>query len=141
MLREFLGVGDAHPKALIASTTIHDTTMPRGRRIGRSITHFWVGIETLTRNPVDSMCGLRLYPLERVMKLQINHRLGRRMDFDIEIFVRFIWEGVPFFLVPVRVIYPSGNFSNFDLIRDNWLIAKLHSRLVLTMPLHLSQIL
>lgn len=126
-LAEFIALGEAHPDALIAGAPIYDATMPRGRRIGRSITHFWVGIETLTKHPVDSMCGLRLYPLERVTKLQTNHRLSRRMDFDIEIFVRLIWEGVPVFFVPVRVEYPRGNISNFDLIRDNWAIALMHT--------------
>jgi predicted LPLAT superfamily acyltransferase len=140
-LAEFIALAEAHPDALIAGSPIHDVTMPRGRRIGRSITHFWVGIETLTKHPVDSMCGMRLYPLEPVTKLRSNHRLGRRMDFDIEIFVRAIWEGIPVFLVPVRVVYPRGNISNFDLIRDNWAITAMHTRLVLTMPLHLARIL
>jgi len=140
-LAEFIALGGAHPDALIAGAPIYDATMPRGRRIGRSITHFWVGIETLTKHPADSMCGLRLYPLERVTKLQKNHRLGNRMDFDIEIFVRLIWEGVPVFFVPVRVEYPRGNISNFDLIRDNWAIAVMHTRLVLTMTLHVPAIL
>jgi predicted LPLAT superfamily acyltransferase len=140
-LAEFIKLGEEHPDALIAGAPLHDETMPRGRRIGRSITHFWVGIETLTKHPVDSMCGLRLYPLERVTKLQKNHRLGSRMDFDIEIFVRLIWEGVPVFFLPVRVKYPRGNISNFDLIRDNWAIAVMHTRLVLTMALHVPGIL
>jgi predicted LPLAT superfamily acyltransferase len=140
-LAEFIALGEANPDALIAGAPVHDATMPLGRRIGRSITHFWVGIETLTSRPVDSMCGLRLYPLERVTKLQKSHGLGRRMDFDIEIFVRLIWEGVPVFFVPVRVVYPRGNISNFDLIRDNWAITAMHTRLVLTMPLHLRKIL
>ena len=140
-LPEFIALGEAHADALIAGAPIYDATMPRGRRIGRSITHFWVGIETLTKHPVDSMCGLRLYPLERVAKLQQHHRLGRRMDFDIEIFVRLIWEGVPVFFVPVRVVYPRGNLSNFDLIRDNWAMALMHTRLVLAMPLRLPAIL
>ncbi len=140
-LAEFIALGEAHPDALIAGAPIYDATMPRGRRIGRSITHFWVGIETLTNHPVDSMCGMRLYPIEQVAKLQQNHRLGRRMDFDIEIFVRLIWQGVPVFFVPVRVGYPLGNISNFDLIRDNWAIALMHTRLVLAMPLRLPAIL
>ena len=140
-LSKFIALGEAHPDALIAGAPIYDATMPHGRRIGRSITHFWVGIETLTKHPVDSMCGMRLYPIERVAKLQQNHRLGRRMDFDIEIFVRLIWEGVPVFFVPVRVEYPRGNISNFDLIRDNWAIVLMHTRLVLAMPLRLPAIL
>jgi predicted LPLAT superfamily acyltransferase len=76
-----------------------------------------------------------------VANLLALHQVAHRMDFDIDIFVRLIWEGVPVFFVPVRVVYPSGNFSNFDLIRDNWRITKMHTRLVLAMPLRFSQIL
>jgi predicted LPLAT superfamily acyltransferase len=140
-LPEFLALGEANPEALIAGAPIHDATMPRGRRLARSITHFWVGVETLTTHPVDTMCGLRLYPLERVMKIAGTRALGRRMDFDVEIFVRLIWDGVAVVLVPVRVVYPPGNLSNFNLIRDNWLITKMHTRLVLEMPLRLRAIL
>ena len=140
-LPEFLALGESHPEALIAGAPIHDATMPRGRRLARSITHFWVGIETLTTHPVDTMCGLRLYPLARVMKIAATRPLGHRMDFDVEICVRLIWNGVAVVLIPVRVVYPPGNLSNFNLIRDNWLITKMHTRLVLGMPLRLPAIL
>ncbi len=140
-LTEFIALGEANPDALIAGAPIYDASMPRGRRLARSITHFWVGVETLTVHPVDTMCGLRLYPLARVSKLQAAHRLGRRMDFDIEIFVRMIWDGVAVAFVPVRVAYPPGNHSNFDLVRDNWRISMMHTKLVFAMLLHLPAIL
>jgi predicted LPLAT superfamily acyltransferase len=140
-LPEIIALGKANPEALIAGAPIYDETMPRGRRIGRSITHFWVGVETLTTRPPDTMCGLRLYPLERVAKLQAIRRLGRRMNFDIEIFVRLIWDHTPVFFVPVRVVYASDNISNFDLVRDNWQITMMHAQLVLSMPRLLTQIL
>ncbi|MHB8381509.1 MAG: glycosyltransferase family 2 protein [Candidatus Binataceae bacterium] len=138
---EFIALGKANPSALIAGAPIYDATMPAARRIGRSITHFWVGIETLTTRPVDTMCGMRLYPLERVAKLRSDHRLGRRMDFDIEVIVRLIWDGVPVLFVPVHVSYPAGNVSNFDLVRDNWVITGMHTRLVLAMPFKLRTML
>ncbi|HLW70762.1 MAG TPA: glycosyltransferase [Candidatus Binataceae bacterium] len=140
-LPEFLALGAAHPEALIAGAPTLDASTPRVRRIGRSITHFWVGVETLTLHPVDTMCGLRLYPLDRVARLYTTHRLGRRMDFDIEIFVRLIWDGVQIFLVPVRVAYPPDNTSNFAMVHDNWLITVMHTRLVLAIPWRLRQIL
>ena len=130
-LHRFIALAAAHPDSLIAGKPVHDATMPWSRRIGRSITHFWVGIETLTWHPVDSMCGLRVYPLEQVTQSQKNPRLGRRMDFDIEILVRLTWAGVSIFLVPVRVVYPPDNISNFQLVRDNCYIAAMHTRLVL----------
>ncbi|MBI3759845.1 MAG: glycosyltransferase family 2 protein, partial [Deltaproteobacteria bacterium] len=43
-----LALGRDHPDALIAGKPIYDETMPRSRRIGRWITNFWVGIETLS---------------------------------------------------------------------------------------------
>jgi predicted LPLAT superfamily acyltransferase len=55
------------------------------------------------------------------------------MDFDIDALVRLCWRGVPTIHVPVRVTYPAGNTSNFDYLRDNWRITKLHTRLVLAM--------
>lgn len=140
-LGRFVAHAQEHPHALIAGKPVYDTTIPRARRIGRSITHFWVGIETLTAHPADTMCGLRVYPLARVMRLKRSYRLGRRMDFDIEILVRLIWDEVPIFFVPVRVIYPQDNVSNFDLIRDNLWILWMHTRLVLTMPRHVSAML
>jgi len=140
-LREFIALAESNPDALIAGAPIHDATMPRGRRIARSITHFWVGVETLTTHPVDTMCGLRLYPLEEVTKIQATRRLGCRMDFDVEIFVRLIRDGVPVLPVPVLVVYPRGNLSNFNLVRDNWLITVMHARLVLEMPLRLRAII
>jgi len=141
VLPHFLSLGEAHPDALIAGQPQYDESLPRSRRFGRTLTHFWVGIETLTMNPPDSMCGLRLYPLEKVSNLQARHRFGRRMEFDIEIFVRLIWEGVPVIAVPVRVFYPEGNVSNFHLVRDNGRIALLHTRLVLELPFHVEALL
>ena len=132
-LRQFIALARDHPDTLVAGQPVYDATMPWSRRIGRLITHFWVAIETLTLHPVDSMCGLRLYPLARVIQLQKIHRLGRRMDFDIEIVVRLVRDGVPILFVPVEVSYPPDNISNFEMIRDNWLITTMHTRLVLAM--------
>jgi len=139
-LDEFIALAEQHPDALIAGQPVYDETAPLARRLGRIVTHFWVGVETLTFKPPDTMCGLRLYPLEKVAKVQAKHRLGWRMDFDIEIVVRLIWEGVPVRFLPVRVFYPDSNISNFDLIRDNWQITLLHTRLVLEMPFHLMKL-
>jgi predicted LPLAT superfamily acyltransferase/glycosyltransferase involved in cell wall biosynthesis len=129
----FIALGKLHPEALIAGAPIYDRSIPRARRMGRWITHFWVCIETLSPQVVETMCGFRLYPLARVSALLALVRPGRRMDFDPEVMVRLIWDGVPVLFVPVRVAYPPSNISNFDLVGDNWRITKMHTRLVLTM--------
>jgi predicted LPLAT superfamily acyltransferase len=35
--------------------------------------------------------------------------------------------------LPVRVTYPAGNTSNFAMLRDNWLMTRMHVRLLLGM--------
>jgi hypothetical protein len=126
---------------LITGLPRYDDSVPACRKIGRWITHVWVWIETLSLQIGDSMCGFRVYPLAAVRALLDRRPVGNRMDFDIEIIVRLFWAGTPVCGLPVRVIYPPGNSSNFDMLRDNWRIAKLHTRLVLIMLLRLPFIL
>lgn len=140
-LAMLLALGDAHPQAVIVGSPIFDGSMPLGRRIGRWVTYFWVAIETLTPRVIDALCGFRLYPLAPVAALLRDEPVRRGMDFDIDILVRLIWRGVEPINVPVRVIYPDGNTSNFRLLRDNWRISCSHTVLVLSMPGRLRQIL
>ena len=129
------------PEALVSGRPLYDHSIPRGRKIGRWITHVWVWIETLSMAIPDSMCGFRVYPMAATMALLARERLGRRMDFDTEIMVRLFWRGTPVIMVPVRVTYPPGNSSNFHMLRDNWRITLMHTRLVLSMPFRLPEIL
>jgi Glycosyl transferase family 2 len=140
-LAELLILSDRHPAALITGQPIYDDTVPLGRKIGRWLTHIWVWIETLSLNIADSMCGFRVYPLAAIAPLLTGEHLGRHMDFDSEIVVRLFWSGTPVVMLPVKVAYPPGNTSNFDMFADNWRIAKMHTRLVIAMLSHLPSIL
>jgi predicted LPLAT superfamily acyltransferase len=124
----------AMPEALVTGIPLYDASIPLGRAIGRWITHIWVWIETLSFQIRDSMCGFRVYPLRAVAALLADgEQIGQRMDFDTEIMVRLFWRGTPIIEVPVAVTYPADNTSNFDLLRDNWRISLMHTRLVFTM--------
>ena len=140
-LSDLIATARLHPEALISGRPCFDACMPRGRRLGRWITHVWVWVETLSTRVADSMCGYRVYPLDRTLAVLRSERVGQRMDFDPEIMVRLFWSGTPVIHVPVRVVYPLGNTSHFHLLRDNWLISWMHTRLVLTMILRLPSIL
>jgi predicted LPLAT superfamily acyltransferase len=99
-------------------------------------------VETLSVRIPDTMCGFRLYPLPAVSRLlESGVTLGRRMDFDTEIAVRLFWAGTPIASLPVKVIYPPGNTSNFRMIADNVRISVMHTRLVFTMLLRIPTIL
>lgn len=130
-----------HPDAVITGHATFDASVPRARRIGRYLTHAWVWVETLSLRITDGLCGFRVYPLAAVTALLAEEAVGQRMDFDVDILVRLFWRGAPVVMVPVRVTYPPDNTSNFDLLKDNWRITRMHTRLVLGMLLRLPSIL
>lgn len=130
-----------HPQALVSGAPVYDESIPTGRKIGRWVTHLWVFVETLSLRITDSMCGFRIYPLAPCMALLAEARVGARMDFDTDIMVRLFWRGVPPIMVPVRVTYPPDNISNFDVLRDNVRITRMHTRLVFTMLRRLPAVL
>ncbi len=134
-LEPMLDLARQNPDALITGLPQYDASIPTGRKIGRWITHVWVWIETLSLSIKDSMCGFRVYPLEPVMRLLAVRKVGLRMDFDTEIMVRLFWQGTPVLGLPVKVIYPPDNTSNFDLWRDNLRISRMHTKLVCEMLL------
>lgn len=131
----------AHPEALVSGRPVYDHSVPRSRLVARWATHVWIWVETLSLRVKDSMCGFRVYPLEATVGVLDGARVGMRMDFDPEIVVRLFWSGVPLIHIPVRVIYPEGNTSNFNLLRDNWLLTRMHTRLVFTMLFRLPSVL
>lgn len=132
-VESLLAAAKDRPDALVSGKPIYDRSMPLGRRMGRWLTHVWVYVETLSFKISDSMCGFRVYPLAPCLALMDEEPVGRRMDFDTEIMVRLFWRGIMPVMVPVRVVYPEGNTSNFHMVQDNVRITAMHTRLVLTM--------
>jgi predicted LPLAT superfamily acyltransferase/glycosyltransferase involved in cell wall biosynthesis len=126
----FLACGSTHPEALICGEPRYDETVPKARLYARYLTHFWVWIETLSFGVRDSMCGFRLYPLARTIALLDRVALPPRMDFDVEVMVRLVWDGVPMIWLPTGVVYPPGGLSHFRAFRDNLRISWMHTRLV-----------
>src|SRR5690606_30749842 len=125
-LERFLAAAKDHPDALISGLPVYDENIPKSRYYGRQITHFWVRIHTLSGQIKDSMCGFRVYPLQPVVALLDEEFTGDRMDFDIEIMVRWVWRGGEIIHLPTQVIYPEDGVSHFNLWGDNLLISRMH---------------
>jgi glycosyltransferase involved in cell wall biosynthesis len=140
-LAVLLAASRARPEAIVSGRAVYDASVPLSRRYGRWLTHFWVWIETLSFRIADSMCGFRVYPLAATLAVLDSEPVGTGMDFDTGIMVRLFWRGVPVVQIPVAVVYPKGNTSNFRLYRDNWLVTRMHARLVITMLGRLPSIL
>lgn len=122
------------PDKVICAIPVYDETIPKSRKIGREITHFWVRIETMGGEISDSMCGFRIYPLKETLHVVRREFIGARMDFDTELLVQLNWRGLRVVEHPVRVTYPEGNISNFRMLSDNVRISAMHTRLVLQAP-------
>jgi len=140
-LPALIQLATVHPDSLISGQPIYDETIPASRKFARWITHIWVWIETLSTTITDSMCGYRIYPLAAATEVINREKVGHYMDFDTEIMVRMYWRGTLVRMLPIHVTYPEDNISNFRLGADNWLITKMHTRLVFGMLWRLPEIL
>ena len=116
------------PEQLIAGVPIYDKTVPKTRLASRYLTHVWVWINTNSFLIKDSMCGFRVYPLQRSVAL-LPEVYGDRMDFDPEFIVRWQWQGLGIEQIETKVIYPDDGVSHFLLWHDNKLISWMHTRL------------
>ena len=128
-LPRFLAAAHADPQALVCGRPLFDASIPRHRFYFRYLTHAMVWLNTLSFEIPDSMCGLRVYPLSLVLPILAAEPAGRRMDFDSDVLVRLYWRGVPMQWLPIHVRYPLDGVSHFRLVRDNWLITRMHTRL------------
>ncbi|WP_084419734.1 glycosyltransferase family 2 protein [Henriciella litoralis] len=133
-LGDLVSLAETHPNHVICAVPVYDETIPKARKIGREITHFWVRVETLSNEISDSMCGLRVYPLEETCHVVRREFIGARMDFDTEILVQLNWRGLRIIELPVRVTYPEENISNFRMLQDNIRISLMHTRLSVQAP-------
>jgi glycosyltransferase involved in cell wall biosynthesis len=137
----FMEHAAARPDALIVGFPQYDKSVPAVRLYGRYLTHVWVWINTLSLQIKDSMCGFRVYPVAPVLSLVDRRRLGARMDFDTEVLVRLVWDGVDIVNVGTRVGYPTDGVSHFRMWLDNLLISRMHATLFIGMLIRAPKLL
>ena len=128
-----MALSAAHPEAMILGRPIFDASAPRLRVLGRRLSNFWVNVETSWGGIGDSLFGLRVYPIDPLLRAFTRTRGMRRFDFDPEAAVRLYWQGVRPINHPTPVRYfrrDEGGVSHFHYVRDNVLLTLMHARLV-----------
>jgi glycosyltransferase involved in cell wall biosynthesis len=125
---EFARYARTEPHVLICGRPKY-RNVPLHRYIARFLTHFWVSVELGLPQIIDSMCGLRVYPLEHTVALLNKRSIGKRMSFDTEILVRLYWSGTDLKFYNISVEYPADGISNFSPIKDNIEISVMHTKL------------
>ena len=132
---------EKNPSYLICGEPKFADDISKLRFFARFITLWLCWLESMSTQIRDAMCGLRVYPLESVVEIIDNNRLGQRMAFDSEILVRAVWNNIPLKFIPVSVRYPEGGKSHFRYLRDNIEISWMHTRLITGMLLRLPALL
>lgn len=132
-VREFMRASQDTPQAMILGKPVFDESAPQIRVRGRRVSNWWANLETLWYGIGDSLFGLRVYPVEPLLRIMSSTRWMRRFDFDAEAVVRLAWEGVPVRNIDAPVVYlkhDEGGVSHFRYVRDNALLAWMHTRLM-----------
>jgi len=120
------GVHHANGATLVLAQPVFDASAPKSRLRARKITRFMAMVETLGTKVGDPLCGFRVYPVATALRVAPR---ANAMDFDPEIAVRLVWEGVDVVHVPTPVVYRTGGVSHYRNVNDSLLIAWAHVRL------------
>ena len=133
----FIEDSKAHPTAIISGAPQFDDTAPKARVYGRKVTDFWVALETGRLTIKDSLCGFRIYPLNEFELVFDKYHIGKRMDFDTDVVVKSVWQGIDIRFIDTQVIYHENSVSHFHYLQDNVRLIWLHTRLMIGMIVRL----
>jgi glycosyltransferase involved in cell wall biosynthesis len=125
----FLEQSRRYPGAAICGFPEYDETVPGVRRKGRVIANTWAKIVTISSSITDALCGFRIYPVEKTLRIIERCRLDMRMGFDVDILVRMYWDNTPLIFFPVMVRYPKDGISHFHIVWDNIRISLVFTKL------------
>lgn len=132
-IRNFMAASQNEPRSLILGLPVFDASAPSLRVIGRRVSNWWANLETLWAGIGDSLCGFRVYPIADLRAVMEKSQWMRRFDFDPEAAVRLCWRGLRPVNKPAAIRYfrsEEGGVSHFNYLRDNILLAWMHSRLL-----------
>jgi len=66
-----------------------------------------------------------------------KYHIGKRMDFDTDVLVKSVWEGIAVRFIDTKVVYIENSVSHFHYWTDNWRLIWLHTRLMLGMVIRI----
>ena len=102
--------------------------VPWTSRWGREFSNFWIWLAS-GRWVADSQSGFRLYPLPEALNMSVQ---ARRFQYEVEVLVRAVWQGLPIIDTPITVDYqPAGERrSHFRPLLDFWRNTLTFTRLI-----------
>lgn len=131
-----LAMSVQHPGAMVVGSSQLEGRIPAIRQGAIALINVGTRLCCLSSAGHLSVCAVRVYPLQQINHLLSRYRCGNRVEFDIELLVRWIWRGGECLEVPVRTYYPRGNISHYRVMRDTLRMGKTLLRLTIGMLLH-----
>ncbi|GHS94297.1 glycosyl transferase [Bacteroidia bacterium] len=119
-----------NPNAIIiGARNLQEKNMPGKNTFANKFANFWFLIETGKKLP-DTQSGFRIYPLKQIVNRKY---FTKHYDFELEVLVRSVWQGLPVIPVPIRVFYApkTEQISHFRPVLDFTRISILNTFLVL----------
>lgn len=102
----FLDALEKHPGSLVVGArNMGQENVPGTSSFGHKFSNFWFQIMTGKKLP-DTQCGYRLYPIYRLKNLDFY---TSKYEFEMEVLVRGVWQGIDVFPVPINVYYPPDD--------------------------------
>lgn len=117
----------ADPAALVLGTRnlVRDGA-PRANRFSNGVSNWFIS-RFAGQELGDTQCGLRRYPIEETLALGAH---GEGYDFEAEVLLRSVWNGIEVVEEPVRVLYPADRTTHFESRRD---VAKIIRTIVVAL--------
>lgn len=125
----FLDAIEKKPGTLyVGARNMEDAGAPGKSNFGFKFSNFWYTVTTGVKLP-DTQCGYRLYPLEKLSRMNF---WTKRFEFEVEVIVRAAWKKIPVKSVPVKVFYPpeGERVTHFRPFMDFTRISLLNTVLV-----------
>ncbi len=129
----FMRVSREQPRAMVLGRPVFGPEAPLERLYGRKISVGFARLEILGAGIDDPLFGFRVYPARPLLAALESTRFARGFDFDPEVAVRMVWNGVPTVNVPAPCRYfarSQGGVSHYHYVRDNLKMLWLHLRLL-----------
>lgn len=98
----FITAAEKHPDAMLVGCRCPVENVPSKNTFANKFGNFWFTVQTARQN-VDTQCGYRLYPLQKMHGLRPT---TSRYEAELELLVRIAWRNYPIYSVPIRVYYP-----------------------------------
>ena len=126
----FVALVKRDPHAIVVGKRDFQTMdVPGLSRFGRHFSNFWLRLQT-GQALRDTQSGFRSYPLVVLERLKLREN---GYAFEVEVLVKAAWAGIALREVEISVYYPPGSerISHFHVIRDNWRLSLLNTKLTL----------